>query len=172
MIVDNHDSFTYNLVQIIREYGGCSFDVVKGDQVDILGAGIYDGFLFSPGPGVPSGIPAMTSLLRLYHKTKSFLGICLGHQAIAEAFGMELIQMEVVRHGIDTLVRITDPSDYLFTGMPREFKAGLYHSWAVGNKSLKNQPGSDMRITAMSDDGIIMAISHTRWDIKGVQFHP
>jgi len=172
LVVDNYDSFTYNIVQIIEEHGGCNFDVVKNDMVNIASAGRYDGFLFSPGPGLPEEAPLMADLLRLYHTKRSFLGICLGHQVIAETFGMKLIKLDTVRHGLMTTIRLIDPSDYIFKGMPYEFKAGLYHSWAVSVPFNFSETVSDLRVTALSDDGIIMAIAHKRYDIRGIQFHP
>ena len=172
LIVDNYDSFTYNLVQIIQEYGGCDFDVIKNDKVTIGRSSLYDGFLFSPGPGIPAEVPLMTSLLREYYSRKSFLGICLGHQAIAETFGLRLIKLDTVHHGIETAIQIIDPSDYIFEGMSSGFKAALYHSWAVSTDTVVPGSESDLRVTALSQDGIIMAISHIRYDIKGIQFHP
>lgn len=172
LIVDNYDSFTYNLVQIIQEHGGCTFDVLKNDQVNIANASKYDGYLFSPGPGIPEESPIMAELLSLYRGNKSILGICLGHQAIAETFGMKLTKLNSVRHGLRTQIKIIDSSDYIFEGVPSEFTAGLYHSWAVSAECRLPEPVSDLRVTALSDDGIIMAVAHTRYDIRGVQFHP
>ena len=172
LIVDNYDSFTFNLVQILQEHGGCNFDVMKNDAVNIAYAAMYDGFLFSPGPGIPDEAPLMTELLRKYHNKKSFLGICLGHQAIAETFGMKLVKLDTVRHGLKITIRIIDPVDYIFEGMPTEFKAGLYHSWAVSDESKIPKSVSNLRVTALGNDGIIMAIAHVRYDIRGVQFHP
>jgi anthranilate synthase component 2 len=172
LIVDNYDSFTYNLVQIILEHGGCDFIVLKNDEVNIHYAAIYDGFLFSPGPGIPAEVTIMSELLRVYYCRKSILGICLGHQAIAETFGMKLVKLDTVRHGIETVIKIIDPSDYIFKSMPSEFKAGLYHSWAVSVDHKIPESVSNLRVTALSNDGIIMAIAHVKYDIKGVQFHP
>lgn len=172
LIVDNYDSFTYNLIQIFKEYNNCRFDVVKNDKVNIKHADEYDGFLFSPGPGIPSEAPVMSELLEKYRCIKSILGICLGHQAIAETFGMKLIKLDTVRHAMAAMIRITDTSDYIFEGMPTEFKAGLYHSWAVDSGNTIQGPVNDMAVTSVSNDGIIMSIRHMRFDIKGVQFHP
>lgn len=172
LIVDNYDSFTYNLVQIIQEHGGCNFDVMKNDAVNIAFAVKYDGFLFSPGPGIPKESPVMTELLRVYYSKKSFLGICLGHQAIAETFGMKLLKLDTVRHGLKAIIKIIDSSDYIFEGVPSEFIAGLYHSWAVSAESKLLESIPDLRVTALSNDGIIMAVSHIRYDIRGIQFHP
>ena len=172
LIVDNYDSFTYNLVQIIQEHGGCLFDVLKNDKINVSHAAKYDGILFSPGPGIPKESPIMKELLRLYHGKKSILGICLGHQAIAETFGMKLIKLDTVRHGLKTLIKVIDSSDYIFEGVPLEFTAGLYHSWAVSAEGRLPESVSDLRVTALSNDGIIMAIAHNKYNIRGVQFHP
>jgi anthranilate synthase component II len=171
LVVDNYDSFTYNLIQILREQGKCDFDVIKNDKIDIGCAGKYDGFIFSPGPGVPAEAPVMAELLKAYN-SKSFLGICLGHQAIAETFGMKLVKLNTVRHGLKTVVRIIEPFDYIFDCMPSEFNAGLYHSWCVCFDSNIREPDSVLRVTAVSHDGIIMAIAHVKYNIRGVQFHP
>jgi anthranilate synthase component 2 len=159
-------------VQLVRESGDFIIDIVKNDRIDIPGSGKYDGFLFSPGPGTPGEFPAMHELLQLHGADKSFLGICLGHQAIAEFFGLRLFRLDDVRHGVGTVVRITDPSDYIFHGMHAEFRAGLYHSWAVARSPELSGGRSDLRISAVDDEGVIMALSHREYDIKGVQFHP
>ena len=172
LMVDNYDSFTYNLVQIIQEQGGCSVDVQKNDRINIDTVSEYDGFLFSPGPGIPKESPLMSELLRLYSSKKSILGICLGHQAIAETYGMQLIKLNSVRHGLRTTIKIIDSSDYIFEGVPSEFTAGLYHSWAVSAGSKLQGSASELRVTAMSNDGTIMAVAHIKHDIRGVQFHP
>jgi len=172
LVVDNYDSFTYNLVQILEKCNKGHFEVMRNDRVDPVTAGQFDGFLFSPGPGRPTEAPIMAELLRLYQDRKSFLGVCLGHQAIAEAYGMQLINLPTVRHGLKMRIRIDDPSDYLFKGLPLEFEAGLYHSWAVRDEDNSLRPTREIRVTARSQDGLIMAISHVRYDIKGVQFHP
>jgi len=171
-VVDNYDSFTYNLVQIIRECGWCKFDVLHHDKIDVDKASRYDGILFSPGPGLPADFPVMAELLRKYYHKKHFLGICLGHQAIAEFFKLKLTKLDKVYHGVKTKVKITDPSDYLFRGMPVEFEAGLYHSWAVIPDPEYELSQMNINITAISSDGVIMAISHDTYDIKGIQFHP
>jgi anthranilate synthase component II len=172
LVVDNHDSFTYNLVQILEEHGGCHVDVAKNDAISIPETGRYAGFVFSPGPGLPSGAPVMAGLLRAHCRTKSFLGICLGHQAIGEAFGMKLVRLSPVRHGTKARIQTINPPDLLFAGMPPAFDGGVYHSWAVsaGPKVPGTEP--ELRVTALSDDGVIMALAHTRYDIRGVQFHP
>jgi anthranilate synthase component II len=170
LLVDNYDSFTFNVAQILEEHGGCSVAIRKNDDISCAQAALYDGFLFSPGPGIPSGAPVMAELLNAFQREKCFLGICLGHQAIADAFGMRLVNLGAVRHGVRTTVRVIDPSDYLFAGMPLAFEAGVYHSWAVVTDDDGSEP--PLRVTALSDDGVIMALAHVRYDLRGVQFHP
>jgi len=172
LIVDNYDSFTFNLVQIIREYDRCEVDIEMNDRISIAGAGGYDGFIFSPGPGIPAEAPVMEELLRNYGDSKSFLGVCLGHQVIAETFGLKLEKLGTVRHGVSTRVRAVEPFDYIFNGMPAEFGAGLYHSWGVYHDSNTRYSDLSLRVTALSNDGIIMALAHTGYNIRGVQFHP
>ncbi|MFO7574405.1 MAG: aminodeoxychorismate/anthranilate synthase component II [Bacteroidales bacterium] len=172
LIVDNYDSFTFNLVQILREYDRCDFDIEKNDRISISGAGSYDGFLFSPGPGIPSEAPVMAELLGAYSGTKGFLGVCLGHQVVAETYGLKLEKLDTVRHGVSTTVRQVEPFDYIFKGMPAEFGAGLYHSWGVYHDSSIRYSDLNLRVTALGNDGIIMALAHTEHNIRGVQFHP
>lgn len=172
LIVDNYDSFTFNLVQIIREYGKCDFDVEKSDKINISEVGMYDGVLFSPGPGIPAEVPVMAELLKVYGEKKSIFGVCLGYQSIAEIFGMKLVKLDNVRHGVKARIRILEPADYVFKGIPSEFDTGLYHSWGVYYDRNTQYPDSSLRVTAVSNDGIIMGIAHIRFNIRGVQFHP
>jgi anthranilate synthase component 2 len=172
LIVDNYDSFTFNLVQIIREYDKCVFHIEKNDKINISEASRYDGFLFSPGPGIPAEVPVMADLLKVYGEKKSFLGVCLGFQAIAETFGMKLEKLDSVRHGVKAGIRITEPADYIFQGIPSGFEAGLYHSWGVYFEENIHSSSPDLRITALSNDGIIMGIAHMKFNIRGIQFHP
>ena len=172
LVVDNYDSFTFNLVQILRGTGRCDFDVEKNDRVRAESVARYDGYLFSSGPGVPADVPVMSELLRTYSRRKGFLGICLGHQAIAETCGLKLERLDTVRHGVKTEIRLLEPVDYLFNGMPMEFEAGLYHSWGIYYDEDFDYSALGLRVTALSEDGIIMAIAHTRCNFRGVQFHP
>lgn len=172
LVVDNYDSFTFNLVQILRETGRCDFDIEKNDRIRSESVARYDGFLFSPGPGIPADAPVMSALLRNYSRRKGFLGICLGHQAIAETCGLKLERLDTVRHGVKTEIRLVEPVDYLFNGMPVEFEAGLYHSWGIYYDEAFDYSALGLRVTALSEDGIIMALAHTRCNFRGVQFHP
>ena len=166
--MDNYDSFTYNLVQIVEMHGNWAFDVVKNDRIPLEEVGRYDKILFSPGPGLPAEACIMKKIIQSYGETKCILGICLGLQAIVESFGGRLINLPAVYHGIRQRISIIDRNEVLFDRLSSGFKAGLYHSWAADKDSMP----SSLKITALSEDGIVMAISHNRFDIKGVQFHP
>ncbi len=128
----------------------------------------FDKILISPGPGIPSETINLIEIIEKYHKTKTILGICLGHQAIAEYFGATLINVSTPFHGIKSRIYITKNDSYIFNNIPSTFHAGRYHSWVV---SAHDFPGS-LKITAISDDGFIMAISHRSFDVQGIQFHP
>lgn len=166
LLLDNRDSFTYNLAQLIEENFNGVWQVKTCDEISIAEVAAYDKIIFSPGPGVPSEIPLMRDILIAYGATKSILGVCLGHQAIAEALGGTLYNMGQVWHGMKVPIRVTDPNDRLFQNLPQEFPVGLYHSWAVATLP------DCLQATAISANGTIMALSHRQYDIKGVQFHP
>ncbi|HCM60065.1 MAG TPA: aminodeoxychorismate/anthranilate synthase component II [Bacteroidales bacterium] len=172
LVVDNYDSFTFNLVEILRDSDMCDFDIEKNDRIHAESVARYDGFLFSPGPGVPADAPVMSELLRKYSRRKGFLGICLGHQAIAETCGLKLQRLDTVRHGVRTKITLVDPADYLFAGVPPEFDVGLYHSWGVYNDAGIDYSALGLKVTALSEDGIIITLAHTRCNFRGVQFHP
>jgi len=168
LIVDNYDSFTFNLVQLIEQFGKCSWKVVKNDACSLEAITDYDKILFTPGPGLPSEAPIMRHILQRFDKEKSILGVCLGHQAIAEYYGGNLFNFEKVIHGIVKPIEVLQSSDYLFQGLPKTVGVGLYHSWAVDEKDFPDC----LQVTAKSEDGVIMALSHRELDVKGVQFHP
>ncbi|MBI4811333.1 MAG: aminodeoxychorismate/anthranilate synthase component II [Ignavibacteriales bacterium] len=168
LIIDNYDSFTYNLIQLIEENVGCEFDIAKNDKIDFNHVEYYNKILSTPGPGIPAEAGEILRLIKSYSKTKSILGICLGYQAIAEAFGGRLVQLPQVAHGVSKKIKILDERDYLFQKLPEAFEVGLYHSWAVSAESLP----SCLKVTAAAEDGTIMAIAHKDFDVKGVQFHP
>jgi glutamine amidotransferase of anthranilate synthase or aminodeoxychorismate synthase len=168
LLVDNNDSFTFNLYQIISEYENCICSVAKSSNLNIEQVNNYDKIIFSPGPGIPSDFPAMDKILEKYYRTKSILGVCLGHQAIAKHFGAGLINLTSVYHGVKSEIIITEKGEYLFNEIPSNFFGGLYHSWAVSKQNIP----SELKITALSSEGFVMALSHTKFDIKGIQFHP
>lgn len=166
LILDNYDSFTYNIVHAVRSLGieptVCRNDCITSDEVDV-----YDKIIISPGPGIPSEAGILPHLLRRYADRKSILGICLGHQAIGERFGARLRNLPQVYHGVKSTITITQ-SDYIFDGLPEHIEAGRYHSWVVDREGLPEC----LEVTAVSPDGEIMAMRHCSLDVRGVQFHP
>ena len=166
LLIDNYDSFTYNLVHLIRSLG-YEVDVRRNDALTIAEAGAYDKILLSPGPGIPSEAGLLTEIVRTYAPTKSILGVCLGHQAIGEVFGATLVNIKEVHHGVASQIEVVS-EDPLFGGMGNSFEAGRYHSWAVSSDSFP----ADLEVTAVDGSGEIMALRHRKFDVKGVQFHP
>jgi len=167
LVVDNYDSFTFNLVHLLNKNDNVSIDVVRNDIVTADTPKKYDKILFSPGPGIPVEAGLMCDLIKEYANIKPMLGVCLGHQAIGEVFGSKLKNLTTVFHGIATDI-ISLKNNYLFADIPTTFKAGRYHSWVIDAATLSN----DLEITAVDDDNLIMAIAHKQYDIQGVQFHP
>ncbi|MFH0843308.1 MAG: aminodeoxychorismate/anthranilate synthase component II [Bacteroidota bacterium] len=168
LIIDNYDSFTYNIVHYVTRLTGTRPDVFRNDEIQIERIGSYDKIVISPGPGIPVDAGICLELIRKYAPERSILGVCLGHQAIGEAFGARLRNLDKVYHGIEAPVIVTEPSDYLFKGIDSVFNAGRYHSWVVDRGDLPDC----LRITCVDENGLIMAISHNEFDVKGVQFHP
>lgn len=167
LVLDNYDSFTYNLVYILRELG-CRPDVIRNDKLTVDEAGQYDKIMLSPGPGIPSEAGIMQDLVKEYGPTKSILGICLGHQGIGEVYGATLENLGEVLHGVAHRTSVTDRSERLFAHISDELTVGRYHSWTVVPSSMP----ADLRTTAVDEHGRIMALSHVRYDVKGLQFHP
>lgn len=167
LVLDNYDSFTYNLVHLIEKVSEVSFDVIQNDKISLHEVSAYDKILLSPGPGLPSEAGIMPQLLKQYAQTKSILGVCLGLQAIGENFGCALRNLDRPYHGLATPVKVIG-DDYLFKNVPKTFLAGRYHSWVIDEKKLN----SDLQITALDDNGFIMAAKHKNFDVRGVQFHP
>lgn len=167
LVLDNYDSFTYNLVHILRALDGDEdLDVFRNDEISLEDVGAYDRILLSPGPGIPSESGILLDLIKTYHKDKSILGVCLGHQAIGEVFGAELYNMPTVLHGIATDISVVS-KDALFEGIPEQFKVCRYHSWAIKPESIK-----ELNVTAVDSEGEIMAVAHDKYAVRGVQFHP
>jgi anthranilate synthase component 2 len=167
LIFDNYDSFTYNLVHAVRKLGYTDLEVIRNDKMTIEEAGRFDKIILSPGPGIPSEAGILLPLIKAYAPVKPILGVCLGHQAIAESFGGTLENTSEVFHGVSTPVHVVEP-DLLFDNMPQTFDAGRYHSWIVSREKLP----ACLRVTAQSSDGTIMAIRHREYEVRGVQFHP
>ncbi len=167
LIVDNYDSFTYNLAQMVEEAGCSNFDIVYHDLIDYEKVSRYDKLLISPGPALPSDYPIINKLFKIYGSQKSFLGICLGMQAMNDFFGGHLYNLAEVVHGQEHAVDILK-KDQLFRDLPDQILVGLYHSWAVSEIDLPEC----LEITARSESGTVMALRHKDYDIKGLQFHP
>ena len=167
LVLDNYDSFTYNLVHIIRALG-FETDIFRNDKIGIEDVNRYDKILLSPGPGIPEEAGIMKQVIKEYGSRKSILGVCLGHQGIAEVFGSALYNLPVVLHGVTSELIILDRTDKLFDALPERFMVTHYHSWSVIPGSINGE----LEVTAVNKDGLIMAISHKRYDVRGVQFHP
>lgn len=165
LVLDNYDSFTYNLVYLINELG-VKTDVRRNDKIALSEIQAYDKIFLSPGPGIPEDAGILKELIKAYAATKSIFGVCLGHQAISEVFGASLFNMDKVYHGVKTDIYITK-RDYIFEGLPDKFKAGRYHSWAVGDPL-----PAEIEMIARDENGQIMAARHIQYDVRGVQFHP
>ncbi|MCB0569153.1 MAG: aminodeoxychorismate/anthranilate synthase component II [Phaeodactylibacter sp.] len=168
LVLDNYDSFTFNLVQYVQEILGRKVDVYRNDAISLDDVGAYDAIILSPGPGLPSDAGIMPALIRRYAPEKPILGVCLGHQAIGEAFGGSLENLAQVYHGVETAIAVTDAEEPLFRDIPSEFQAGRYHSWAVRSVGLP----AGLKVTAVDANGAIMAMSHRQYNVRGVQFHP
>ena len=167
LVLDNYDSFTYNLVQYIERVLKMKVDVYRNDQISLDAVDAYDKILISPGPGIPKEAGITLELIRRYGSTKSILGVCLGHQAIGEAYGGRIYNLTKVYHGLMGNMKQLS-SDYLLEGVPEEFEAGRYHSWVVDPESLPEE----LEVTVENDEGYIMALRHREYDVRGVQFHP
>ena len=168
LIIDNYDSFTYNLLHLVNELGlNCT--VWRNDQFNIDDVDAFDQIILSPGPGIPSEAGLLLEVIEKYSPTKSIFGVCLGQQAIAEVFGGKLYNLKQPMHGIATPIKVTDEKEKLFLGLPQSFKVGRYHSWVVDEKAIPDT----LTITAIDEaDNSIMALRHKEYDVRGVQFHP
>lgn len=166
IIIDNYDSFVYNLSHLIKEFG-VEVTVKRNDQFKLEDIETFDKILLSPGPGIPEEAGLLMDVIRTYAGKKPILGVCLGEQAIGEVFGGKLTNLDDVFHGIQSQIKLT-VSDYLFEGLPSKIKVGRYHSWIVDKNSLPDC----LEVTAVSEEGYIMALRHKTFDIRGVQFHP
>lgn len=170
LVLDNYDSFTYNLVHILRELGyGEQMDVYRNDKISLEDVGKYDKILLSPGPGIPEEAGIMMDVIKTYAPKKSILGVCLGHQGIAEAFQAKLYNMPTVLHGYADKVKLEDAEEYLFREIPQEFNVCRYHSWAVEADSVNKDV---LIVTARDPKGEVMGLRHHEYDVHGVQFHP
>ena len=167
LVIDNYDSFTYNLVHLLQELDQ-EYTVVRNDKFELEFVEEFDKILLSPGPGIPQEAGLLMEVIKRYAKTKSILGICLGQQAIAEVFGGTLFNLPKPLHGVSSSIIITDKKEKLFQHFPEDSKIGRYHSWAVDPKTLPDS----ISVTAIDENGIIMALKHKEYDVRGMQFHP
>ena len=166
VIIDNYDSFTYNLAHLVKELG-TEVDVLRNDKFELEELEKYDKIILSPGPGIPEEAGLLLEVIRTYAGRKPILGVCLGEQAIGQAFGGKLTNLSEVFHGIQTNVKIKN-KDYIFDGLPTEIPVGRYHSWVVDADGFPEE----LMVTAISPEGQIMALKHREYDVHGIQFHP
>lgn len=168
LVLDNYDSFVYNIIHIIRELGyGADIDIRRNDKISLEEVAAYDKILLSPGPGIPAEAGILQDIVRKYGSKKDILGVCLGHQGIGEVYGASLTNLSEVYHGLSIPTKIVK-DDLLFQGLPESFLSGRYHSWAVDPKS----DLGNIEITAVDEFGNIMALRHKEYKVRGVQFHP
>jgi anthranilate synthase component II len=167
LILDNYDSFTYNLLHLVQKVSDLPVEVKRNDEIGIEAVAEFGKIILSPGPGLPAAAGIMPGLLKRYHREKSIFGVCLGLQAIGECFGNPLRNLQRVCHGMATNVRVTG-DDPLFRGCPSTFLAGRYHSWVLDESRIS----AELEVTAVDDEGLVMAARHRAFDVRGVQFHP
>lgn len=167
LVFDNYDSFTYNLVQMIEDILMAPVTVRRNDEISLEEVDTFDKIILSPGPGIPSEAGILLDLIKKYASQKSIFGVCLGQQAITEAFGGSIINLPEIYHGVATDVRIIEEHS-IFKAIPPVFSAGRYHSWAVSRENFPDE----LQITAVDERDMIMALKHKNFDVHGVQFHP
>lgn len=167
LVFDNYDSFTYNIVHAVKKLGYSDVDVHRNDQIALEDIAKYDKIILSPGPGLPSESGILLDVIQTYASTKSIFGVCLGEQAIGEAFGAKLVNLSEVYHGVNSEITVV-ADDVLFRNLSEKIEVGRYHSWAVSTADFPEC----LEITAVDEQGIIMALRHKTYDVRGVQFHP
>lgn len=165
-VIDNYDSFTYNLVHYLEDLNA-NVTVFRNDEFELNELEKFDKILLSPGPGIPDEAGLLKDVIKKYASTKSIFGVCLGLQAIGEVFGGQLTNLEKVYHGVATKVTKTE-DDFIFNNLPNKFEVGRYHSWVVSNENLP----ADLIVTSTDENGQIMSMKHTNFDVRGVQYHP
>ena len=168
LVFDNYDSFTYNLVHLVEKITYEKVDVFRNDQIALEDVNVYDKIILSPGPGIPEEAGLLLPLIKMYASSKSILGVCLGHQAIGQAFGGTLKNLDKVYHGVATKINILNQAAPILKDQGTEVEVGRYHSWIVDKENFP----TDLEITAVDDNGYIMALQHKTFDVQGVQFHP
>ena len=171
LVFDNYDSFTYNLVHLVKKISHAQVDVFRNDEIALEDVKRYDSILLSPGPGIPEEAGLLVPLIKEYAASKSILGVCLGHQAIGEAFGGKLVNLEKVFHGVRTEIFVNQAlrvPPVLFEGLPAKFDVGRYHSWILSDEGFP----AELEVTARDEHHFIMGLQHKQFDVQGVQFHP
>ena len=166
LVIDNYDSFTYNLVHYLKDLN-CDVTVKRNDKLELSEIEEFDKILLSPGPGIPDEAGLLKTIIKEYAPTKSILGICLGQQAIAEVFGGKIENLDKVYHGVSTNVKLTNPDDVLYKDIPKNIEVGRYHSWVVS----KDLP-DELQATSIDENGEIMSLRHKKYDVRAVQYHP
>ena len=167
LVLDNYDSFTYNLVHIVRALG-YAMDIFRNDKIALEEVKKYDKILLSPGPGIPDEAGIMKQVIKEYGPAKSILGVCLGHQGIGEVYGAKLFNIPKVLHGVTSTTEVTADDEYLFKNVSKKFQATHYHSWAV----LPETINGTLEVTALNNEGLVMGLRHKQYDVRGLQFHP
>ena len=168
LVLDNYDSFTYNLVHYIESDSRYEVDVFRNDEITLDEVNKYDTIILSPGPGLPKDAGILEELIRQYAPTKKILGVCLGMQAIGEVFGGTLTNLDKVYHGVATPIEVLDKEDVLYRNLPNKFEVGRYHSWVVDHQNFPQE----LKITAQEEHGQIMSLKHQKFNVYGVQYHP
>jgi anthranilate synthase component 2 len=168
LLLDNYDSFTYNLLHLVEQFDGVEIDIWRNDKIELEKVNDYDKILLSPGPGLPKEAGILLPLIKAYAGKKSILGICLGMQAIGEVFGATLFNLDKVQHGVANITTVIDESEILYKEIPKQFKTGRYHSWMVSREHLPDV----LKITSVDEQNNIMSLRHSALDVRGVQFHP
>ncbi|WP_321480530.1 aminodeoxychorismate/anthranilate synthase component II [uncultured Bacteroides sp.] len=167
LLLDNYDSFTYNLLHLVKELGATDVEVIRNDQITLEEVDRFDKIILSPGPGIPEEAGLLLPIIKKYAPTKTILGVCLGHQAIGESFGAKLENLKEVHHGIQTPIRIKE-EDAVLKRLGKTIQVGRYHSWIVSKEGFPES----LQITAESNEGEIMALRHKEYKVYGIQFHP
>lgn len=168
LILDNYDSFTYNLVHYVKEHPNFDVDVFRNDKISLEDVDKYNTIILSPGPGLPKDAGILKKLIKRYAATKKILGVCLGMQAIGEVFGGTLVNLEKVFHGVATPIEVTEKEDLLYKDLPTAFNVGRYHSWVIANENFPKE----LNITSVEENGQIMSLKHKDYNLYGVQYHP
>lgn len=168
LVLDNYDSFTYNLVHMIEDITGEFPDVYRNDEIDIKNIDKYDLIILSPGPGIPDEAGILKEVIKTYAPKKPIFGVCLGLQAITEVFGGSIVNLDTVYHGVATTMKVTEPNSLIYKDVPAEFEAARYHSWIAAAEDFPK----DLKVTAIDENGSIMSLEHSEYDLFAVQYHP